>query len=174
LIKAFPQDNEEPLFYRNQIGIQFNPLINEWLLSSGGLRMVQTVSAIHYGYRITKNFTTGMEFVCEFPILTNSTYREEFQKFNYFVYSLGLTSRYSILSDKRFQLFAEVTPYFAHAYKEVWISGDQTPFSASKFGCYTAPGVTLYSKSKRVSFDLYCKFYFTGHTMLSYKVNYNF
>lgn len=174
LINTFSQEKEEPSFYRNQIGIQFNPLINEWLLSPGGLRMIQTVSAIRYGYRITKNLTTGMEFVCRFPILTNSSYREEFQKFNYFVYSIGLTTRYSILSDKRLQVFAEVSPYFGHAYKEVWSSGDPTPYRAYKFGCYAAPGVTLYSKSRRVSFDLYCEFYFTGHTMLSYKVNYNF
>ena len=85
-----------------------------------------------------------------------------------------LITRYSILSEKRFQVFAEVSPYFAHAYKEVWNSGDPAPYRNDEFGCYAAPGVTLYSKSRRVSFDLYCEFYFTGHTMLSYKVNYNF
>ena len=85
LINAFSQDKEEPSFYRNQVGIQFNPLINEWMLSTGGLRVIQTVSAIRYGYRITKNFTTGMEFVCKFPILTNASVREQYQIYNYFI-----------------------------------------------------------------------------------------
>lgn len=174
LINAFSQDKQEPSFYRNQVGIQFNPIINERLLSSGGFGLIETVSSVRYGYRITKNFTTGMEVVFKFPILTNPSYREESDKFNYFVYSIGLTERYSIFSDKRLQVFAEVSPYFAHAYKEVWNSGDPAPYTNDEFGCYAAPGVTLYSKSRRVSFDLYYEIFFTGHTMLSYKVNYNF
>jgi hypothetical protein len=115
-----------------------------------------------------------MEFVCKFPILTNPSYREESEKFNYFIYRIGLITRYSILSEKRFQVFAEVSPYFVHAYKELLNSGDPAPYRNDEFGCYAAPGVTLYTKSRRVSFDLYCEFDFTGHTMLSYKVNYNF
>jgi len=174
LINAFSQDKQEPSFYRNQVGIQFNPIINKRLLSSGGFGLIETVSSLRYGYRITKNFTTGMEFVCKFPILTNSSYREESEKFNYFVYRIGLITRYSILSEKRFQVFAEVSPYFAHAYKEVWNSGDPAPYRNDEFGFYAAPGVTLYSKSRRFSFDLYSEFSFTGQIMLSYKVNYNF
>lgn len=174
LINAFSQDEQEPSFYRNQVGIQFNPIINKRLLSNGGFGLIETVSSLRYGYRISKNFTTGMEVVFKFPILTNPSYREESDKYNYFVYNIGLTERYSIFSDKRLQVFAEVSPYFAHAYKEVWISGDPAPYTNDEFGCYAAPGVTLYSKSRRVSFDLYYEIFFTGHTMLSYKVNYNF
>ncbi len=174
LIDAFSQDKEEPSFYRHQVGIQFNPIINERLLSNGGFGLIETVSSLRYGYRITKNLTTGMEFVCRFPILTNSSLREQSQLYNYLIYRIGLTTRYSILSEKRFQVFAEVSPYFAHAYKEVWNSGDPAPYTNDEFGCYAAPGVTLYSKSKRVSFDLYSEFYFTGQIMISYKVNFNF
>jgi len=173
LINAFPQDKEEPSFYRHQIGIQFNPLINERVLGTGGLRIIDAVSSLRYGYRITKNVTSGMEFSCNFPININSSDRN-FQYYKYFSYRIGLLTRYSILSDKRFQVFTEVSPYFAHVHKEVWNSGDPTPYRNDKFGCYAAPGVTLYSKSRRVSFDLYSEFDFTGHTRLSYKVNYNF
>jgi hypothetical protein len=174
LVNAFSQEKEEPSFYRNQVGIQFNPIINKRLLGEGGFGLIETVSSLRYGYRITKNFTTGMEFVCKFPILTNSSYREESEEFNYFVYRIGLITRYSFMSEKRLQVFAEVSPYFAHAYKEVWNSGDPTPYRNDEFGCYAAPGLTLYSKSRRVSFDLYSEFSFTGQTMLSYKVNFNF
>jgi len=174
LVNLFSQEKEEPPFYRNQVGIQFNPIINKRLLSNGGFGLIETVSSLRYGYRITKNFTTGVEFFSKFPILTNPSYRDEPQIFNYFVYSIGLTTRYSIMTDRRFQAFAEVSPYFSHAYKEERDSDDPTPYRADKFGCYAAPGVTLYSKSRRVNFDLYLGFYFSGHTMLSYKINYNF
>jgi len=168
------ETKESTTYKKNQVGIQFNPIINERLLSSGGFGLIETVSSLRYGYRITKNFTTGMEFVCKFPILTNPSYREESEKYNYFVYRIGLITRYSILSEKRFQVFAEVSPFFVHAYKEVVNSGDPAPYRNDEFGFYAAPGVTLYSKSRRVSFDLYYEFSFTGYNMLSYKVNYNF
>ncbi|MCF8224132.1 MAG: hypothetical protein K9J25_13430 [Bacteroidales bacterium] len=174
LINAFPQVVEESSIYRNQVGIQFNPKINERLLSTGGFGLIETVSSVRYGYRITKNLTSGFELVCRFPILTNSSYREQSELFNYFVYRIGIVTRYSFLTEKRFQVFAEVSPYFSHAYKEVWSSADPIPYRNEEFGCYAAPGVTLYSKSRRVSFDLYSEFSITGHTMLSYKVNFNF
>ncbi len=170
-VNAFPQAQLKPEFYRNQVGVQFNPLINDWLLNSGS-RMIQTVAAIRYGYRITKNFTAGTEFDCHFPIFINCG--DQYHIFNYFSYGINLFTRYSVLTEKRFQIFAEVSPYFSHYYKEVWISGDPNPYRSDKFGCYAAPGVTLYSKSRRISFDLYSEFDFTGHTRLSYKVNYNF
>ncbi|MCC7575913.1 MAG: hypothetical protein KK926_03630 [Methanomethylovorans sp.] len=168
------ETKESTTYKKNQIGIQFNPVINERLLSSGGFGLIETVSSLRYGRRITKNFTTGMELVCKFPILTNSSLREQSQIYNYFIYRIGLITRYSILSEKRFQVFAEVSPFFVHAYKEVWNSGDPAPYRNDEFGFYAAPGVTLYSKSRRVSFDLYYEFSFTGYNMLSYKVNYNF
>ena len=174
LINAFSQDKAEPSFYRNQVGIQLNPVINDRLLSTGGLGLIETFSSLRYGYRITKNFTTGMEFLCKFPILTNSSYRKNSQNFNFFIYRIGLNARYSILSEKRLRLFAEVSPYFAHAYRPVLNSGDPTPYRNDEFGFYAAPGVTLYSKSRRISFDLYHELSFTGYNMLSYKINYNF
>lgn len=173
LLSQDSENKEKTIYKKNQIGIQFNPIINERSLSAGGLRIIDAVSSLRYGYRFTKNVTTGMEFSCTFPININSSDRY-FQSYKYFSYRIGLLTRYSILSDKRFQIFAEVSPYFAHAYKEVWNSGDPTPYRVDKFGCYAAPGVTLYSKSRRVSFDLYYEFFFTGQTRLSYKVNFNF
>lgn len=174
---AFSQEKVNPSFFRNQIGIQFNPFINERLLSSGGLRMIDAVSALRYGYRITKNVTTGMEFSCGFPININSG--QNFRYFNYFGYKIGLYTRYSILSERRFQIFAEASPYFSHYWRELTSSSDQTPYRDDKFGYYIAPGVSLYSKSKRISFDLYYKFSnltFTdgNNSVLSYKVNFNF
>jgi hypothetical protein len=164
-------------YKKSQIGIQFNPFINERLLSTGGLRMIDVVTALRYGYRITKNVTTGMEFSCGFPININSG--QNFRYFNYFGYKIGLYARYSILAERRFQIFAEASPFFSHYYRELISSSDPSPFRINKFGYYVAPGVTLYSKSKRISFDLYYKFsnlaFKNGNnSVLSYKVSYNF
>ncbi len=139
--------------------------------------MIDAVSALPYGYRITKNITTGMEFSCGFPININSD--QNYRYFNYFGYKIGLYTRYSLLSERRFQVFAEASPYFSHYWRELTSSSDQTPYSDDKFGYYIAPGVSLYSKSKRISFDLYYKFsnlVFTNrnNSVLSYKVNFNF
>jgi hypothetical protein len=174
---ALSQEKVNPSFFRNQIGIQFNPYINERLLSTGGLSMIQVVSSLRYGYRITKNVTTGMEFSCGFPITINSG--QNFHYFNYFGYKIGLYTRYSILSERRFQIFAEASPHFSHSTREWTSTNDHSPYITNKFGYYVAPGVTLFSKSKRISFDLYYKFSnleFTdgNNSVLSYKVNYNF
>lgn len=136
-----------------------------------------TVSALRYGYRITKNITTGMEFSCGFPIHINSG--QSWHYFNYFSYRVGIFGRYSILTEKRFQIFAEASPFFSHYWRELTSSSDQTPYRDNNFGYYVAPGVTLYTKSKRISFDLYYKFsnlsFINGNnSVLSYKVNYNF
>lgn len=178
LLSQDSENKEKTIYKKNQIGIQFNPFITERLLSAGGLRMIDAVSSLRYGYRITKNVTTGMEFSCTFPININSSDRN-FQYYKYFSYRIGLLTRYSILSDKRFQVFAEVSPFFGHYYKELYSSSDDSPYRTNKIGYYVAPGVTLYSKSKRVSFDLYYKFsnlwFLNGNkSVLSYKFNFNF
>jgi hypothetical protein len=173
-ITAFSQDDKKSIFFRNQIGIQFNPIINNQFLD---LNYINTVSALRYGYKITKSLITGMEFACYFPININS--HQNFRLFNYFNYRIGLTARYSIFSEKRFQLFAEISPYFMHYGRELTSLTDNSPFSLNKIGLYSAPGVTLYSKSKRISFDLYYQFSnlrcsTEKYTNLSYKVNFNF
>lgn len=171
------QHKPEQTFRRNQIGIQLNPYINNRLLSSGGLRIIDVVSSLRYGYRITKNVTTGVEFSSQFPININSGY--QFHYFNFSGYNISFFFKYSILADKRFQLFAEASPYVSHFYREWTSSSDHSAIRFNKMGFYVAPGLTLYSKSKRISFDLYYKFsnisFINGNkSVISYKVNYNF
>ena len=170
-VNAFSQEHEKKSFLRNQIGIQFNPYINDQLI---GFRRINTVSALRYGYRITKNFTTGMEFSCNFPI-----YIDTDQKIQWFAYKIGLLTRYSIRSDKRFQLFTEASPYLSHYFSEWNSTFDHSPYRDNKIGFYAAPGVALYTKNKKFSFDLYYKFsnqrLINGnYSVFSYKLNYNF
>ncbi len=162
-------DNKGSSVYKkNQIGIQFNPYINQQFFD---FKNMNTVSALRYGYRFTKNITTGIEFSCNFPINIGSG-----QRFNYFNYRIGLFSRYSILAEKRFQIFAEGSPYYFHSYTEYITSPD---YKFNKFGFYVAPGISLYSRRKKISFDLYYKlsnlpFVNGNKSVISYKVNYNF
>jgi hypothetical protein len=173
LLSQESENNGNTTYKKNQIGIQLNPYINERFLMAGGLRMIDVVSSLRYGYSITKNVTAGMEFSCGFPININA--HQNFKNFNYFGYKIGSYARYSILSERRFQIFAEASPYFSHYWRELTSSSDQTPYTDNKFGYYVAPGVTLFSKSKRISFDLYYKFSNLKYTsVLSYKVNFNF
>ena len=161
-------------YKKNQIGIQLNPYIDNLFFD---FNFMNTVAAIRYGHRFTKNFTTGVEFSSYFPI--NIATGNNFYYFKYFSYRAGAYARYSIRSEKRLQLFAEASPFFSH-YSRPWTtSSDHSPYSDSKFGYYVAPGITLYSKTRRISFDLYYKFsnqYFSNSnkSILSYKVNYNF
>jgi hypothetical protein len=165
------------LLKRNQIGFQLNPFINDRLLSTGGLSFIDVVSSLRYGYRITKNVTAGAEFSCGFPVNINA--HQNFRYFNYIGYKAGIYARYSIMPERRFQLFAEASPFFSHSWRELTSSSDPSPYRISKFGYYFAPGLTLYSKSKKISIDLYYKFsnlILSGgnKSVISYKVNYNF
>ncbi|MEI6048828.1 MAG: hypothetical protein WCS03_08005 [Bacteroidota bacterium] len=174
LLSQASENKGSTIYKKNQIGIQFNPYINEQFFD---FQIMNIVSALRYGYRITKNVTTGMEFSCGFPV--NIDAGQNFHIFNYFSYNIGLFGRYSILAEKRFQIFAEASPYLSHYSREWTSSSDHSAFRVNKFGYYVAPGVTLYSKSKRISFDLYYKFsnltfINSNNSVVSYKVNYNF
>lgn len=175
VITAFSQEHEPPSFLRNQVGIQVNPFIDQQFFDFSGY--MRTVAALRYGYRITKNVTAGMELGCNFPISINPGQNSQY--FDYFSYRISLYTRYSIFSEKRFQMFAEASPYFSHSRMEWTSTNDHSPYIIQKFGYYLAPGITLCSKSRRISFDLYYKFsnlmFMNGNkSVFSYKVNYNF
>ncbi len=172
LINAFSQDKEEPSFYRNQIGIQLNPYISKHLFEPGGIRYMTSIAALRYGNRITKNLSAGMEVSCSFPINTS-------RYINYFSYRIGVFSRYLYPAYSRFQIFAEASPYYFHYWREITATGNPAPIRADKFGYYVAPGLSLYTKNKKISFDLYYKFsnlmFQNGNkSVFSYKVNLNF
>jgi hypothetical protein len=171
-IYVFPQEqpkSSDIAYLKNQIGIQFNPYIDD-LLFQPGIPYIITISALRYGYRITKNVTSGMEFSYIFPINVNL-------KHQYFHHdNIGLLTRYSILSDKRFQIFAEASPYYSHIKVKYMDASDTT---INRFGIYIAPGVSLFSRNKKFSLDLYYKFsnltFVNGKkSVFSYKVNFNF
>src|SRR4030042_475361 len=177
LAKALPQEVNNQSFLKNQIGIQFNPVINDRFTNISGTGFFDVVSSARYGYRITKNVTAGAEFSCGFPIDIKS--RPTFHYYNYFTFNTGLFARYSFLPEKRIQVFAEASPFYSHYWREQTSSTDLTSFTTNKIRFYVAPGVSLFSKSRRISLDLYYKLstqiFTTGiEGEFTYKVCYNF
>jgi len=155
---------------KNQIGIQYNPLFNFKHINTGNLY------SIRYGYRVFKPLTIGAEMTAMFP---NGNY-PEIQYFDpdisindRYGLSTNLFFRYSVRTDKRIQGFLEVSPY-AHFYMEKPLQ-----YHDKDFFVYIAPGISVFSKNRKLSMDLYYKFStqnFTNksHGALSYKLNFHF
>jgi hypothetical protein len=160
------QEKSTPVpFYRNQIGIQLNPYLNS------NETFDALVYGIRYGYRITKPLTIGVEFSGSYPAF--NYYLKHFDN------KIGVFARYIFMPEKRFNGFIEVSPFFSH---RNFLAVESYPAAIeNKFGLYGAPGISLYSKNRKYSFDLYYKFYFYpsnsfahyGNT-ISYKVNFYF
>ncbi|MBK9388777.1 MAG: hypothetical protein IPN68_00815 [Bacteroidetes bacterium] len=161
------------IYKKNQIGLQLNPILNETLFQTGGLRYMYNIAALRYGNRITKNLTSGIEFSCSFPLHYNVSI------INFFNYRVGIFARYTYPAYSRFQIFAEASPYYFHYWREITATYNPVPIRADKFGYYAAPGLSLYTKNKKISFDLFYKFsnlrFQNGKkSVFSYKVNINF
>jgi len=166
---VFSQEHRALTFYRNQIGIQFNPCYNQQFFD---LKNLSTVSALRYGYKITPNFTIGSELSNDFLI-----HLIPGERFHILSSRIGFFSKYSIPSGSKFQLFFEASPYYLHSVAKNDIQTIE--YQHNKFGIYVAPGVSIYSKNRKINIDLYYKFSNLGFangnkSVFSYKMNYNF
>jgi hypothetical protein len=146
---------------KSLIGIQYNPIyVDDWTY-------VANLFSIRYGYKIAKPLTIGTE-------LTGYFYQKNISLFqdNYYL-STNLFLRYSIRSEKRIQGFLEVSPY-ANLYFIKPMN-----YQDMDWNIYVAPGLSVFSKNKKLSMDLYYKFSTQtfmdgGHGSLSYKLNFHF
>lgn len=153
-----------PNYFRNQIGVQLNPYLNQ------NESFDRLAYGLRYGYKISKPLTVGAEFSGSLPA------------FNYYIknfnYNIGLFARYTILTDKRLQPFAEVSPFFAHT--SVTGTENYPGNVANRLGLYAAPGLTLFTKNRKFSMDIYYKLYIHPMDMyyhentVSYKLNFHF
>ena len=172
LTNVLPQEqpkSSEIFYLRNQIGIQLNPFIDENLID--GLIM-KIVGGVRYGYKITKSILLGVEAFGDYSYFFNQS-----NPVHFYSYKIGLFSRYSIPAERRVQGFLEVSPYYGHSYRSGTL--DLLEKKTDKFGVYAAPGISLYSKNKKFSLDLYYKFstltFINGKkSVFSYKINFNF
>ena len=155
--------------YMNQIGLQLNPYLNDELFRGF---LAQTVFGIRYAYQVTPHFSTGPEVNGFFPVNLRSG-----NDFNFFRLGAGAFARYSFFTESRVRAFAEVLPYYSYDY---WAEDQWIPESReSRFGICLSPGLSLFSKSRKFSIDLYMKFsnidFINGKNyVFSYKLNYHF
>jgi hypothetical protein len=146
---------------KSLIGIQYNPIyVDDWTY-------VANLFSIRYGYKIAKPFTIGTELTGSFYQKNISTFQDNYE------ISTNLFLRYSIRSDKRIQGFLEVSPYASLYFTKPMNYLDMD------WNIYVAPGLSVFSKNKKFSMDLYYKFSTQtfidgGHGSLSYKLNFHF
>jgi hypothetical protein len=146
---------------KNLIGIQYNPLyVDDWTY-------VANLFSVRYGNKIAKPLTIGTE-------LTGYFYQKNLPLFqDHYHISTNVFLRYSIRSDKRIQGFLEVSPYASFYFIKPMNYQDMD------LNFYVAPGLSVFSKNKKFSMDLYYKystqtFMDGGHGALSYKLNFHF
>ena len=150
---SFSQNQEQKsdsAFKRNVIGIQFNPL------SDGNGKYSVNLLSARYGYKIFKPLTIGAEvngyfyksnFIALVPLFNG-----EVEPNHYYLLSTNLYLRYTLRPDKRIQGFLEVSPFAYFAFKKPMNYIDM------ETGWYIAPGISVFSKNRKFSMDLYYKF----------------
>lgn len=160
---------------KHSIGFQVNPYFDDLLFSSTS---VKPVYALRYTYNINDHLSLGPEFSGYNIIMLNSD-----PNFTISNYNFGVFARYSLLPESRIKPFFEVSPYYTfHSYKnfpEANYYGTLPPEKTSYFSGFIAPGISLYSKSRKVSLDLMYKFsdkpFVNGNkSVFSYRLNFNF
>jgi hypothetical protein len=172
LISFSQEKSSDSTFKKNVIGIQFNPL------RDGGHNYVANLISVRYGYRLTRHFTIGTE-------LTGCFHKKNMSGFiidpnlpvtsldHYYELDVNLFMRYTIRPDKRIQGFLEFSPYGKFLFRKPLYYRGLDTFS------YIAPGISLVSKNKKFSFDLYYKysdetFLNEKYGIFSYKLNWHF
>jgi hypothetical protein len=154
---------------KSSIGIQYNPV------SNGNNRFVANNYSIRYGYKIARPLTIGAEINGFFPNGNMPDFTSDPDNLNdrWYNLSTNLFVRYSFRSDKQLQFFLEASPY-AELYME-----NPIHIRGGNIYVYAAPGVSLFSKNRKFSMDLYYKLS-TGynirgsHGEFAYKVNFHF
>lgn len=155
--------------YLNQFGLQLNPYLDEALFQGF---LTEIVFGVRYAYHITPHLSAGPEVNGFAPIYLTSGGNSDF-----FRLGAGAFARYSFFTDNRIRVFTEVMPYYSYRY---WEKSQWLPeIRESRFGICLSPGVSLHSKSRRLSVDLYMKFsnidfVNSKNYVFSYKINYHF
>jgi hypothetical protein len=161
-----PEKTSSSTDSKNVIGIHIIPVLDPSGLFSSisyGLR---------YGYKPSSSLTLGAELAGSFPALNP-------MPIPYSDFMAGAFARYTFFPEKRINGFLEASPFFGHNYIRGtnFYPGDRI---INKFGLYVAPGISLYTKSRKLSMDLYYKFYIHPGDMyyhkntFSYKLNFHF
>jgi hypothetical protein len=171
--RSYSQNTEKgsiPPFYKNQVGIQLNPYLNE-----NGY-FTDFVFGLRYGRNISKPIILGADLYESIPAFGSIT--GVYSQYNNF--KIGVFSRYTFFPEKRIQGFIEVSPFYSHRY----FKGLENLYGGvpkNTLGSYIAPGVSIFTKNKKFSLDIYYEIYvhptsyFYYHdNEFSYKLNFHF
>lgn len=157
----------------HSIGLQLNTYVDESLFTN---TFIKPVYAFRYTLGIRKNITFG-------PELSGFYVKAHVGDYTFGSFNIGGFFRYSFLPASRVKPFIEVSPYYIYHY---WKNGPEDSFngaepngSKSFISGFIAPGISLFSKSGKLSLDLFYKFsdktFVNGkQSVLSYRLNLNF
>ena len=158
---------------KNSIGLQVNPFFDGHLFNH---EFYSPVYALRYTLGIKEHITLGPELSGFYT----KTYVDDFTTGNI---NFGGFFRYSFLPQSRIKPFVEVSSYYTYHYWRNFpeINLDDTDPNGSKsfLSGYVAPGITLFSKSRKISLDLMYKFsnkpFVNGEkSVFSYRLNFWF
>jgi hypothetical protein len=158
---------------KHSIGLQLNPFFDEHLFNH---EFYSPVYAFRYTLGIKEHITLG-------PELSGFYTKAYVNDFTIGNINVGGYFRYSFLPQSRLKPFIEVSSYYTYHY---WKNGPEITFgdtepngSKSYLSGYVAPGITLLSKSRKISLDLMYKFsnktFVNGEkSVFSYRLNFWF
>jgi hypothetical protein len=165
-----PEKGLKPPFYKNRVGIQLNPCLNKNEI------FTDFVFGLRYGYNISKPVILGAEISESIPAFGRFT--GVYSQYNDF--KIGMFARYLFFPEKRIQGFIEGSPFYSHRYfKGLETLSGNVPKNI--LGLYIAPGVSIFTKNRKFSMDLYYQiyihptsFYYYHKNVISYKLNFHF
>jgi hypothetical protein len=158
---------------KHSFGLQLNPYIDKHLFDH---EFYSPVYAFRYTFSIKEHLTLG-------PELSGFYTKAYTNDFTFGNINVGGYFRYSFLSQSRFKPFLEVSSYYTYHY---WKNGPEITYgdleptgSKSFLSGYVSPGITLLSKSRKISLDLMYKFsnrtFVNGEkSVFSYRLNFWF
>jgi hypothetical protein len=160
LLAQNPEETQELPNYKNMIGIQINPNRDFNALVYG----------IRYGYNISKPIIIGSEISGSMPAFKKPSTEYSNFKFGFYI-------RYSFMPEKRVRVFMETQPFYSYSYTRATEMYEGDDVEENKFGIYAAPGLSIFTKNRKFSMDIYYKFFIDPgnyYGEASYKISFHF
>lgn len=159
----------------HSIGLQFNPYMDSFLFEG---TFIKPVFAARYSFNLNQHLSAGPEVSGSFVHWNSNQGDMNISNLN-----LGGFVRYSFLPASRIRPFLEFSPYYTFGHIKSTSIQTQEGIGMDKhseaLNFYLSPGLTLYSKNRKISLDLMYKF--SNKTFIndkksvfSYRLNFNF
>lgn len=139
--------------YKNTIGIQFNPYLDNDFFTGDGTKYVY---ALRYAYNFKNGISAGPEISGFYESHSTSNF-----KFNYHVMQYGVFGRYCFYRKFWIQPFAELNGYYMiknYDVKKNTTGLEAKSWDKNLFTFYGAPGVSVKIPKTHLSLDMMYKF----------------